>query len=187
LLLIKGYTELLTKDPKAAGKLKQAVERLETFVAEIVEIAKLEAGLYSVTTEEFDVATMIKGYFPSSVKDKKILLRSNRALLSSVLKRVSSYASRLNIQKEELELNDDFLTLRILCSKQVTEEATVQPELFFSMEPKVDIMNYSSSGSRLELAYAATALKVLGYSMNMFSDEGATRIELIINQAKLTN
>ncbi len=193
LLLVKGYSDLLSRElcnnqglHKTVDGLKQGVERLEHFVSEIVEIAKIEAGQYSVTEEEFDLTSVVKGYFPEAVKGQKARIKTNRQLLSSALKRVSDYVARVGIKKEEVEINGDFLVLRVICDPQSLRtlgSEPSQPTLFFAMEPNGDVMHYNSGASNLELVYAATALKAIGYSLNLINEPEQTRVEVILSLA----
>ncbi len=193
LLLIKGYSELLAREfakeskfEKTVEGLKQGVERLEHFVSEIVEISKIEAGQYSLAEEDFDLTDVVVGYFSTAAKGKKTFVKANRELLCSALKRVCDYANKLGIKKEEVEINGDFLVLKVICNVQVLEplaSGITQPTLFFPMEPNSDIMHYNSGGSNLELVYAASVLKALGHSINVLNESTQTRIEVIINIA----
>lgn len=194
MLLIKGYSDLISSEIKegplarTAEGLRLGVDRLEHFVNEIIEIAKLEAGQYSVEEEEFDLTNVVKGYFPDAVRGKKAYVTTNKGLLSSALKRTSDYVGKLGVKKEETEINGDFLILRVFCNPKPAfspSPHSYQPELFFEIEPKGDLMNYSSSASDIELVYAAAALKALGYSINVMYEADHTRIEIIMNRVSL--
>ncbi len=191
MLLIKGYTELMLKEAQnnnlvkqSLDGLRQGVDRLEYFINEIVDIAKLEAGQYSVVQEEFDIANVVKGYFPDAIRGKKALLTANRSLVSSALKRASDYVSKLGIIKEEAQINGDFLIIKATCNPYSESIPQTQPELFFEVEPKGDLMNYSSSASNLELVYVAAAFKALGFSLNVMHEKDKTRVEMIISGVK---
>ncbi len=195
MLLIKGYADLVANELKGDDKLqktvdglRQGVDRLEHFVNEIIEIAKLEAGQYSVSEEEFDLTNVVKGYFPDAVRGKKAFVTTNKALLSSALKRTSDYVGKLGVKKEETEVNGEFLILRVICNPKpafTPSPNAYQPELFFEIEPKGDLMNYSSNASDIELVYAAAALKALGYSINVMYEPDQTRVEIIMNRVSL--
>jgi len=178
LTAISGYTDLLDKTVKdersreLVKNLRTNVERLDNFVAETVEIAKIEAGQFKQNKEKIDLSGIIDKHVPSLKVPKGICIEADRMLITDTFKKIATYIIlRGCVLNSSSTVDNGYLMLNF------TVPDSIQP-LFENMEMNTDFMNYGGY-SNIDMVYAYFALKACGANMISTKVNDGVRVEII--------